>query len=646
MVGRIKNGSGIVSVSTGLPHGLTSAPSTPFLGSVDIRKLAFFLALAVQAVSLWFVSAGTVQISSFPADSLYYARQLPLAYWWGLAASLALLISTSTLKGRSRAAVELSSLFLLALYLIGLPSFVYENPRILDSYAHMSNSLLILSSQGWLGSTAWYVRQFPGAYIYFAQLIAVAGINPFDLMKYYVVGCSSVMILFLYTISRWFNPSYAGRVTALSIGGFWFQLHLCPQSLELIPFLGFMFIFVKIAVDKKRQGRWTILAISTIPVFVVSHPETSAIVIVGLIALVLLSRVVPLLFHFPGLSLFSRLLPDGKTMDRATLRKYELFLIVLLASMLTWWFTVAAEARVEIFGIAQRAIASAFQGRTAPPATLPTTPAYSYELAISLEQVVSVTIWLLGLFIFLLARGKLKTRDYALWGLFLAAVSTIPITFQVRADMLQRSYLFSLLPGVVLFAAVMKERSFFRIRGRSLHASFKVFFILTIIMLSVLMPITRNGVDPYEYIPKSSLYVASIAAGLSDHSNSVLFLYNGEYGWRYYAALTGDQNAIRDEPKSMAEIVGGFTKPNSTVTVAGQIYIIPFTPADRSSHYIVVSSFYENLYVLRFGQGSVYYVDQKNSFESQVSGPAGRFDLVYSTGTDRIYANVDPQPPS
>jgi hypothetical protein len=314
--------------------------------------------------------------------------------------------------------------------------------------------------------------------------------------------------------------------------------------------------------------------------------------------------------------------------------------------MLAWWYTFAAEARVEILGIAQRAVASAFSGRTAPPATLPTTPAYSYELAIGLEQVVSVTIWLLGLFLFLLSRGRLKTRDYAVWGLFLAAVSTIPITFQVRADMLQRSYLFSLLPGVILFGTVMRERSLFIVRGRSLHASFKVVFILAIIMLSVLMPITRNGVDPYEYIPKSSLFVSSLAAGLSGHSNSVLFLYNGEYGWRYYAALSGDKNAIRDEQRNMAEIVGGFTKPNSTVTVAGQIYIIPFTQADRSSHYIIVSSFYENLYVLRFGQGAVYYVDQKDSFESQVSGPAGRFDLVYSTGTDRIYANVDPQPPS
>src|SRR5438093_4889211 len=171
-------------VSSAEFHGTTLGTSPPLFEVLDIRKLVFFLALAVQAVSLWFVSAGTVRISSFPADSLYYARQLPFPYWWGVAASLALLIFASTLKGRLRAAVELSSLLLLALYVIGLPSFVYENPRILDSYAHMSNSLLILASQGWVGSTDWYVRQFPGAYIYFAQFIAIAGISTFYVIEY------------------------------------------------------------------------------------------------------------------------------------------------------------------------------------------------------------------------------------------------------------------------------------------------------------------------------------------------------------------------------------------------------------------------------------------------------------------------------
>jgi len=148
-----RRGARVGIVSSDESHGTTLGTSPPLFEVLDIRKLVFFLALAVQAVSLWFVSAGTVRISSFPADSLYYARQLPFPYWWGVAASLALLIFASTLKGRLRAAVELSSLLLLALYVIGLPSFVYENPRILDSYAHMSNSLLILASQGWVGST-------------------------------------------------------------------------------------------------------------------------------------------------------------------------------------------------------------------------------------------------------------------------------------------------------------------------------------------------------------------------------------------------------------------------------------------------------------------------------------------------------------
>src|SRR5437879_12818620 len=87
------------------------------------------------------------------------------------------------------------------------------------------------------------------------------------------------------------------------------------------------------SVDKKRQNLWTILAISTIPIFVVSHPETGAVVLLGLGGLIFLSRAVPFLAwlrartRLPGLSILSRILPDGQTMDGSTLRKYEIFLM-------------------------------------------------------------------------------------------------------------------------------------------------------------------------------------------------------------------------------------------------------------------------------------------------------------------------------
>jgi hypothetical protein len=42
------------------------------------------------------------------------------------------------------------------------------------------------------------------------------------------------------------------------------------------------------------------------------------------------------------------------------------------------------------------------------------------------------------------------------------------------------------------------------------------------------------------------------------------------------------------------------------------------------------------LYVLRFGSASTYFFDQKTAFEAQA---VMNFNLVYSTGTDRLYEN-------
>ena len=164
--------------------------SKPFYETIEARRLFLIVALATQAISMWFITAGTVHISSLPPDSLHYLKQLPPTYWWGLGVTLALYGTRSFLKARLRTALEISILFLLALYVIGLPSFAYENPRILDGFQHTGNSIALLNNEGWLEAPIWYLRQFPGAYTFFAELVVVAGIDPFDLLRYYVVGLS------------------------------------------------------------------------------------------------------------------------------------------------------------------------------------------------------------------------------------------------------------------------------------------------------------------------------------------------------------------------------------------------------------------------------------------------------------------------
>ncbi|HEV2119456.1 MAG TPA: hypothetical protein VGS11_05060 [Candidatus Bathyarchaeia archaeon] len=595
---------------------LVPPSSKPFYETINTPIFILTLALVTQAVSLWFVTASTFRITSFTANSFFYYSNLPFTYWWGLAATLALIFTRSIFRGRGQIALDISALFLLSFYLIGLPSFAYEDPRFLDAYYHTGNSLNLLNYQAWLNSPSWYGHQFPGVFLFVGQLTSIAGIDPFQLMRFYPLGLSLVIVFMVYVITRMFSSQYASIASATFLGGMWFQFHLSPQSLELILYLGLIFIVLKIIEDAPRRKLWTMTGLASIPIFVGSHPETPLAVTLGLTGFLILS-----------------LLKSKKTFLQQTARSL-LPLGVLICWVLFWWFVVAVDA----LNLVQTTIlAKALLTLSQLPigiktqASLPLTPSYSYGITVLMEQLVSVIVWAAGLSYFLFLR-KLQPRELFLGGLFLAGVSTIPIAVFGRTDVLQRSYLFALVPFVILTAWLLERRSVLTFRGRDLFRLFRTGFIVMMVLFAVLIPITRYGIDPFHYIPGSSLYAANVAAGLQQHS--ILFLEPDEDGWRFYAGLQGAVSQPKLEQNSIAGQPGGFVKPNSDATLPG--FNLTYSKADSTASYIVLPSYWQNLYSLRFGHNATYYYVVRNDFANNVTQ---NFNLVYSTGTDEIFAN-------
>jgi hypothetical protein len=588
------------------------APVRPFHETVSIDQLALILGLLAQSIALYIVTAAMFTITFLPADSFYYVTHLPVTYWWGLGATIVLLLSSRRAEGRNRTALELASLLLLGLYVLGLPSFVYDTPRILDSYQHAGNALGLLNNQGWIGSPIWYARQFPGGFTFFAQLILIPGLDPFLLMRFFVIGCSSVIVVFLYTIIRSHSSEFAAPATSLFLGALWFQLHLSPQALELILYLGLILLFVKMIENPLRSRSWTILALFTAPIFIVSHPETVILMIPGVILFLLYT------------------LLKSRPVFRELLSSVGLVVTALTVSFAAWWLTYASDAFLLISSVARGALVSLSSIATRSVRTaIPSTPSYSYRVTITSELVISGAIWAVGVTLILLSRLKLLRREAFLGGLFTIAVLTVPVTVFVRTDMLARSYLFSLIPLVILFPWLLERRSVFKIGSKSLHRPFKMVMILGMIALLVLIPISRNGNDPEEIVPQSSLFISSIAGGLQ---HSVLLINLGEYGYWYYSTLKGGLNSPRDEQENMTRLTGGFIEANSTLAN----FHLTLTNQDASSNYILLSQYYENLYALRFGNGASKYIGERNGFESQLWQ---NFNLVYSSGTDRLYEN-------
>src|SRR5947209_18415160 len=172
---------------------LFSGGSAPWLEEVEFKRVCVPMALGTARISSWFVTAATVRIPELPPDAFFYVSQLPPIYWLGLISTFALLALRGMVKNHARTFLEISALLLLALFLFALPSFVYQDPRFLDTYQHEGNALALLGSGVWFEGPVWYVCQFAGSYVFFAELTAIAGIDPFQLMKYYPAGTSLVL---------------------------------------------------------------------------------------------------------------------------------------------------------------------------------------------------------------------------------------------------------------------------------------------------------------------------------------------------------------------------------------------------------------------------------------------------------------------
>jgi hypothetical protein len=90
------------------------------------------------------------------------------------------------------------------------------------------------------------------------------------------------------------------------------------------------------------------------------------------------------------------------------------------------------------------------------------------------------------------------------------------------------------------------------------------------------------------------------------------------------------------EQNNMANQLGGYVKPGTDPTVPG--FNLTYTLADDSANYIILTSYWQNLYTLRFGSNSAFYIQARSDYTAAV---VQNFNLVYSTGTDQIYVNQD-----
>ena len=581
---------------------------------MKLYSFAVAATLLSVSLSLWFFTAGSMGISQPLPDAFFFSTSLPAFYWLGLASTLALFGVRGFVTERVRTVFDVMALTLFSLYLFGLPSMVYQDPRILDSYQHEGNALALLGTRGWFNGPIWYVFQFPGAYTFFAQLTAIPGADPFQLMKFYPTGLAIVLILMLYALAKSYSPNYAGVSAAFIMSGLWFQLHLSPQSLELILYLGILFLLMKTIKDAPKRELWEIISLLVIPILVLSHPETPLVLLLGVFAFFVLKPLV----NFSGWESI-----------RSSLRLTGPFFVMLALVTLAWWSGIASQALAQVQSIINGALTAGVPGLSRGAPNIPLTPAPSYQLATLFQEGISASVWLLGLAVMLFVR-RFNDWEYMLSGMFLAAVSTIPIALFANADVLQRSYLFALIPAGLLFASLLERRDVMRVRAVSLTRPIALAVVLFMIVFAFSLPLARYAGDSFDYLPQSSLSTSNVAASLTS-DNSILFPHPGWYGWRIYTPYYGYYGGLLLEQNNISSRAGGFVKVNTYSE-----FNLTFSTADGTAHYLLMSDYFNNLYTMRFGSNSTFFINSRAHFEAQA---ATRFNLIFSSGTDRLYEN-------
>ena len=606
--GRVANGARI-----GLAAKYDSAP---FYDSIGLGRLVVVIALVTVSVSLWFISAGTVRISEIPPSAFFYLSQLPAAYWLGLASTLALFGARGLVRDRARTFVELAALFMLSLYLFGLTTVVYQDPRILDSYQHEGNALALIGANGWYNGPIWYVFQFPGAYTFFAQLTSVLGMDPFQLMNYFPLGLSLVLTLMMYALVRSYSPRYAMLSTAFIMSGLWFQMHLSPQALELIMYVGILFVLMRILDDSPGRDTWEMLALIITPVLVMSHPETPLVLLLGIAAFMILKPLVN---------------PSRLKAIASDLSIIGPFFLMLAIIVLAWWSGIASQALAQVQSIINGALNAGIPGLSKGPTNVPPTPAPDYRVATLLQEGISASVWLIGLATMLFIR-RFNRWEFFLSGLFLAAISTIPIALFANADVLQRSYLFALFPAGLLFASLLERRGILKIGRVHLVRPLAITLVVMTAVFAFAMPVSRYAGDSFDYLPQSSLTTSYMAASLTSQ-HSILMPHPGWYGWRIYTPYVGYYGGLLLEQSNISGKPGGFVKVNTYSD-----FNLTFSKADGTGDYLLMSDYFNNVYILRFGSNSTFFINSRAAFEARASTI---YNLVYSTGTDRLYENRD-----
>jgi hypothetical protein len=250
--------------------------------------------LLVNIFIQWLFNITVVHVNEFLPNSFYYAMQLSIFYWIGISLIICLLLYMIYLQSFNTLTMKLYKkilfILLLVLYLHGTSSYIFTNPRTLDSYTViMLSNYFYEFKEGIFQTQGDYINQFPGGILLFNILHQMLNLNSFVIAKYYQICSVSFISLFIYLSSKLFYRKYEYLAPIMYISTIWItQYHFCPQSYAFM-LVAVLFYLLAICFFEQFKNQNIILLLLIIWLAVtISHPATIIFTLISLFVLLVI----------------------------------------------------------------------------------------------------------------------------------------------------------------------------------------------------------------------------------------------------------------------------------------------------------------------------------------------------------------------
>jgi len=545
-----------------------------------INKISYIFLFV--CLTFWFLLISSMHIYSYPPDVLFYEKQLPIFYWIGISLAITLFLLVFFLKLESKIIIGML-IFIIILYLFGLPSFVYTNTRYLDVYA-TSGIIDKVIQTGDLSSpdprdiSTMYRTQYLASIAFYSMASEIINQNILVLAKYYPIYLILMISIMLYCCSRALIGKYAFIAPIAYLSCAWVQeYHLSPQAHAIILTGCFWFLTIMAINHFKKLTELKFLLIVVWLAIVTTHALTPILTLFCISIMFITFAVSEVALKYIKISKIennsiTKIIDILKTAtyNQQSASTYVLVLVIIYIFYMLYSADYLFNRLVEmVYQIADMAVYGDDRFIIENRNVVMPSESYLNVYYVRLFSILGVLVFSIVfclISLFSARKNKFNTNVFFIISLFLgySSISFLLVSVGYNIYGPDRGFIFTLIPFSLMSSMILTDYLHLDNSCNNMYKYVKSALIVFIILGILLIPITRYSSDPYNFVSESEYHGINFFKKYEEatESNSEKQL-NSYYNFKYnsYELRRLEGNLYKQKFENQSTIYdAGFSK--------------------------------------------------------------------------------------